>query len=344
MNKNDDVEKRFGNLNSGKNRDQIAYLISFIKLKDRATVSQMLDELDISRQALYKNYLTPLLEEEIITKFGKPPKVYYSLSDAKQKYEPKNESKDDPALQSFLQITPTGEMLIGAEAFSFWCNSRGYNPEDYLNKYQKLLKDSAAFKDDSGLINANTKMVETFGIDYQLKKTVYVDFYANEIFGKTALGQLVLYAKQSQSKKLIKMVIDLIQAKIDKFIKNNKIDAVCFVPPSIKRDLQFMTILNKNLVLSLPRIKLSKIKTDIITPQKTLSKLTDRIANANRTIIIDDQQNIKFNRVLVIDDAVGSGASLNEVARRLKIENRASDIYGLAVVGSKKGFDVISEV
>jgi len=48
---------------------------------------------------------------------------------------------------------------------------------------------------------------------------------------------------------------------------------------------------------------------------------------------------------LLIDDAIGSGATLNEIA--LQIKNRGivnGKIIGLAITGSIKGFDVISEV
>jgi predicted amidophosphoribosyltransferase len=48
--------------------------------------------------------------------------------------------------------------------------------------------------------------------------------------------------------------------------------------------------------------------------------------------------------VLLIDDAIGSGATINETARKLKERGLAKRIIGLAVTGSFKGFDVIQEV
>ena len=47
--------------------------------------------------------------------------------------------------------------------------------------------------------------------------------------------------------------------------------------------------------------------------------------------------------VLIIDDACGSGATINEVAKKLKNLN-AKKVYGYSIVGSYKGFDIISEV
>ncbi len=51
-----------------------------------------------------------------------------------------------------------------------------------------------------------------------------------------------------------------------------------------------------------------------------------------------------FKNVLLIDDAVGSGATFQEVAKKLKKRGIATQVYGLAITGSAKGFDVISEV
>jgi predicted amidophosphoribosyltransferase len=105
-----------------------------------------------------------------------------------------------------------------------------------------------------------------------------------------------------------------------------------------------MTILNHSLQINLPEITATKIPSLTKVPQKTLRKLSDRIVNAQSTIAINPNQNINGN-VLILDDAVGSGATLNETARKIKnISMQKIKVYGYAVVGSRKGFDVISEV
>ena len=79
-------------------------------------------------------------------------------------------------------------------------------------------------------------------------------------------------------------------------------------------------------------------------PQKTLRKLKDRIVNAKTTIVVNPTQKINSN-ILIIDDATGSGATLNETAGKIrKIAKKGIKIIGYSVVGSYKGFDVISEV
>ncbi len=45
-----------------------------------------------------------------------------------------------------------------------------------------------------------------------------------------------------------------------------------------------------------------------------------------------------------MDDAVGSGATLNETALKLKRKGICDMVIGYAVTGSFKGFDVLQEV
>jgi predicted amidophosphoribosyltransferase len=88
---------------------------------------------------------------------------------------------------------------------------------------------------------------------------------------------------------------------------------------------------------------LHKVHTELAVPQKTLSKLSDRIENASTSIVVDATR--AYKKILLIDDAVGSGATLNETARMLRERGIATGhVYGLSIVGSLNGFDVISEV
>lgn len=43
-------------------------------------------------------------------------------------------------------------------------------------------------------------------------------------------------------------------------------------------------------------------------------------------------------------DAIGSGATLNEIACQIKSKNIAKKVVGLSITGSFQGFDIISEV
>ena len=170
----------------------------------------------------------------------------------------------------------------------------------------------------------------------------YLDFYAIERFGKTKLGTLLHFAKQGQNKKLMRELFEEIKPALHDLIRQNKIDSVGFIPPTIKREVQLMGYMEKQLNLPLPHFKIVKISGEIVVPQKALSRLEDRIANAKASLLPEDKR--PFKRLLLIDDAVGSGATINEVALKIKHQNPKIKITGLAITGSYKGFEVIQEV
>ena len=134
-----------------------------------------------------------------------------------------------------------------------------------------------------------------------------------------------------------------IKPSIDKIIKKYKIDGLGYIPPTVKRETQLMKVLEKGLGEDIRKVKISKIKTAVAVPQKTLNKLSDRIENAKNTIVVEE--NSVFKNILIIDDAVGSGATLNEVAKKIRDKGLCrGNIIGLALTGSFKGLDIISEV
>jgi len=322
-------------------------IIEYIKKNEVSTVAEMTDYFSLSRQIIHR-HLKKLVENELIVKIGKPPKVFYSASKKKVPRGDGGDAKDfiydnnarKIIKDNFMLIEPSGRRLLGVTAFVAWCNKRKYDTEEKAKEYKKIFEKYENIK-KRGFIDGIAKIKNSFK-EQCIDKVFYIDFYAWEIFGKTKMGQSLLYAKQSQNKKIINELIESIKTKVNKLINLEKIDAVGFIPPTIKREVQFMKILEKKLNLTLPSISIIKIKTDIIVPQKTLSKLEDRIENADSTIIVDEER--KFKKILLIDDAVGSGATLNQVACKIKKRGIAGSVVGLAITGSLKGFDVISEI
>lgn len=318
-------------------------IIQYIQKNDQASGSELARYLDISDRAVRKQLKT-LLDRQIIIKIGTPPKVFYKISNKSvtgeiRPYSISKKSKDIVE-KNFLYITPLGEYIEGISGFLKWCSERNLDIKLQAEQYIKILSEVAKTK-KNGVIIATEKLRSSFDIIY-LNEVFYLDFYSIPQFSKTKLGQLLLYAKQSQDKQRIGMISSAVKPLILKVIANYKIDAVGFIPATIKREVQFMRELERNLNLTLPLIKISKIKTEIIVPQKTLSKMADRILNAKNTIIVEDRR--KFNNILLIDDAVGSGATLNETAKKIIESGLANNVFGLAITGSYKGFDVISEV
>lgn len=323
--------------------DTAKNILEFIKSKGRVSPKDIADNFSISRQATYKQ-INNLLTKGEIEKIGKPPKVFYFIPEVKvgeKEYAGVEEKTKQFIEQRFIDITSNGEIESGWSAFTSWCSKRGQDVQQSAVDYFNVLKKYDALRKD-GLLNGMEKMKNTFKKVY-LDYIFYLDFYAIERFGKTKLGNFLLYSKQSQDKKLIKKISMDIKPRIEALIKLYKVDAVGFVPPTVKREVQFMKELERNLALKGNRIKITKIKTSVVVPQKTLNKLEDRIENAKKTFVVEGNE--AYKNILLIDDAIGSGATLNEIALQIRDKGFVDGkIIGLAITGSIKGFDVISEV
>lgn len=318
-------------------------IISYIKERGQASANELVDFLAISERAVFKQ-LANLITEEKLTKIGKPPKVFYLIKEVILKEEKSvifSQSARKIIEENFLMITPAGERKKGVLGFVFWCDRIKQSPEKMAQMYEKTIAKYAPLKKE-GYIDGMIKIKLTFS-DVYLDNIFYLDFYSIEIFGKTKLGQLLLYAKQSQNKNLMKEIFVDIEPKIRNLMEKYAIDGIGFIPPTVKRKVQFMKELEKALHPNIRKISIVKTATEIAVPQKTLSRLEDRIENAKRTIIVDDSS--QYENILLIDDAVGSGATLNETAAQIRKRKLCrGKIIGLAITGSVKGFDVISEI
>ena len=127
-------------------------------------------------------------------------------------------------------------------------------------------------------------------------------------------------------------------------ISKYEITIVGFIPPTVDRKVQFLSYLKKGFSFELPELVINKTSSKVKVAQKTLRRLEDRITNAKETIAVNPNQKISGN-VLLIDDAVGSGSTLNQTAGKIKnIAKSGIKVIGYSVVGSMRGFEVISEV
>ncbi len=317
-------------------------IYEYINKNGQASIVELFDHFKISRQAIFK-HINRLQKEGLIYKIGRSPKVFYlpKTPSIDKNISTISQNKKEIIDENYLIITPDGQRLEGVIGFEYWCNKQNLPVEKTADEYINTLEKYNKYKKE-GLINATTKIKDSFR-EVGLDTMYYKDFYSIERFGKTKLGQILLYAKQSQDRSLIKEISDIIKPSIVDMIKENNIDAIGFIPPTVKREVQLMRELERSLSISLPIINLVKIKGDVTIPQKTLNKIEDRMENARKSIIIDDKK--VYNNILLIDDAVGSGATLNETAIQVKNKHLCKGkIIGLAITGSFKGFDVISEV
>lgn len=327
-----------------KTRDEI---IDLAHRKGRIRPAELVDELGISQVAVHKQ-LNKLVEEGSLFKTGKPPLVFYVPS---HEVIPVSTVLLDEKTtrfieENYLYITPSGVQLPGVKGFNTWVRQIKQTPffKELALEYVKTRREALRLFTKKGWLDATFKIKESFPDDAHLDNLVYQDFYALPKFGKTKLGQLVLHAKQAQNKHLIAKLAQEISPTIRKLIEHHKIEAIGFIPHSIPRKTPFLKELRRALKIDIPEVSLVKAYTgEIPIAQKSLSKLEERIENAQTTIFINETS-IKHHRILLIDDAVGSGATLNESAKKLKQEYQVAEVYGFAIVGSYKGFEVIREI
>lgn len=317
-------------------------LLTLIKSRGSVSAKDMIEHLEISRQALFK-HLAILLRNDDIKKIGRPPKVFYSLVVSRKTV---SVGQIDAATKKviderYLYISPSGDIDFGWKGFITWSEKTAQEPVKTAAEYIATLARYDTFR-KNGLIDGIKKMKATFK-EPALDALFYVDFYSIERFGKTKLGQTLLYAKQSQDKRMMRSIAEEVRPHAESLIEKYHIDGVVYIPPTVKREVQFMKELEKNLHLPVRVLPVTKIKTPVAVPQKTLTKLDDRIENARETIAVEGSQ--IYKNILIIDDAVGSGATLNETAKQLRTKKLCTGkIIGLVITGSYKGFDVISEV
>lgn len=324
-------------------RDKI---LGYIRTHKQARAHDLVRVFGISRVAIHKQ-LNILLEKEEVKRVGKPPLVFYVPATKKEEVSVEVSAETKKIIEeNYLYISPIGELLYGIEGFVAWAKGIGENKRILLfaNEYVETRNRLKDYRSPNGLIDATEKLKHTFQ-DSFVDKLFYGDFYSMPKFGKTKLGQLVLYAKQSQNRVLVSELATLVKPQIEDIINKFSVKAVAFIPPTVPRTIQFMNEFEIMLNLKIPSIKLVKVTTgEVIVAQKTLARLGERITNARDTIFPKNNESF-YSNVLLIDDAVGSGATFNETANKFKEAMIGKKrIIAFAIVGSFKGFDVIREV
>jgi DNA-binding MarR family transcriptional regulator len=329
--------------------DTAGRIIGYIYTNKQAKAIDLVRDIGITNAAVHRQ-LNKLMAKGEIVRVGKPPTVFYVI---KTKEKPNLTSLPEEVAdfidRNYVYVSPTGELLKGVEGFIRWVNS--IHQEKYLlslaHEYIKVRSAADKFIRRDGSIDATKAKERSTFEQSAIDKLLYKDFYSLEKFGKTALGQMVLYAKISQNRDIISGIIKQVKPIIDRILQEYKIDAIGYIPPSVKRKVQLMSELKEGLKIHLPEISFVKAYTgEVIVSQKSLSKLSERIDNARNTIFIDvNKSALMPNNVLLIDDAVGSGATLHEAAIKVKeLLHPKGKIIAFAVIGSIKSFEVIREI
>jgi DNA-binding transcriptional ArsR family regulator len=318
-------------------------ILELLVQRGAITPKELESELGVSAVTVH-SWLKKLVSQGKIIKQGRSPSVVYTLVNNQQ--DPLLTDIGGTLIEQFidanyLYVSPSGQLNYGVTGFLTWCSqTKQYDIKKTALDYVSTLKKYEELKVNH-LINATQKVQDTYKKDTAIDALYYTDFYNIERFGKTLLGSLVLYSKQNTNRELFVKIKEKILPSIESLLQKYTIDTVGFVPPSVQRQVQLQKIMPGLLDIPKPHIVIKKITGDIRVPQKTLSKPEDRLENARTTFYVE--QFTPVNTVLLIDDAVGSGATLQEISRQIKQKKLAKTVICYAYVGSLNGFVVIKE-
>src|SRR3989344_5082053 len=157
----------------GKTSDKI---IEYLKTQGQATPANLSNYLKINRQATHRQ-ISKLLQDGIIYKIGRPPKVFYLIKEAEKKERNNIVSDELKKLidKNYLIITPSGERREGFDGFKYWCEKNKLPVEKTALEYSQTLEKYSQYKKD-GLIDGGYKMKHTFP-EVCLDRVFYLDFY-----------------------------------------------------------------------------------------------------------------------------------------------------------------------
>ena len=279
--------------------------------------------------------LRELLTEGYLIRSGSRPQVLYRLAT----------DISESIQKSFLYKTNLGGVLFGMEGFKEWVKEKfdKYSFAEKVTAYEKAYTEYCKERKGGFLLEAKIMAVATLPSFDSLR---CLDLYNLKIENeqkRTKEAVLLEVGKGDGSpKKLETLLGDYISSSIsdiNEFIKKNKIDAVAFVPPTKKRKVQVMRLLEKEFERwNVYKIKCIAIKRHFENSslprqeQKNISSVKGRIENAKATYHVVNL-GTTYKKVLLVDDLVGSGATMNEVVRKLKESGTTKEVHCLGLVG-----------
>lgn len=316
------------------------------------------EKLETNRVTIH-TLIKSLEEQWYVKKTGNTPHTTYSLlpkvwkeniiSSTVKKTKDENfiiiQYKDQKILDTFYKYLPDGKLLQGKKGLIDWCRSRWIEPVKGLYRFINISEHIEQLRDKNGFLDATSDFQKGRN-STSLDELYFLDQYIYAEFGRWPLAELTFFAKLSQNMKLLDLLLSKIIDAILTLIHEKKIDALAITPPSIERKNQLMTLISKKLrQAKLPFVDIYKyFPNSIPVAQKTLKTREQREYNARNTIQIN-LESPKYNRILLIDDFVGSGATLDITAEKLKSRKIAKYIVWCAIIGNLNlDYEVINEV
>lgn len=322
--------------------DALEFLFTYI---EQMTIEEFARAWNIGDSAT-KKYMKQFVDDGVVEKIGTPPrKIIYVYVKETQNGLFSREQREIIE-KNYAFTTPEGRVLKGVKGFMYWAETRS-GRKDIENLAQEYINVRNKYYDQKAnilLIDATEKLTHIFNEDVAIEKLFHCDFDALPVFGKTYLSQMVRIAKSGQTNTALMMsIVEKMQEGATHIIKQYDIDCIGYIPPTVVRKTQLMTFIAKQLQTSCDRIILTKETSLVPVQQKSLKKVEDRKLNAQKTIVVESKK--KYKNILLIDDVTGSGATLNETAKKLIAKGIAQRVYAFTITGSAKAgvFDIISE-
>ena len=326
-------------------------------------------------KVMIQRHLKALASKGLVKKVGSPPRVYYlatattadGVGEQSQVQAFAVSALQQSVLQRAFGFDADFTLYRGEEAFKRWFytkqvpmlrrqrSSKLDFAEQLQGNFYKLLAAYIELRqglDQStdaalGLIDA-TDRYRSIHHSQAISRVFYQDFYSLPQFGKTLLGLTVQKAKVGEESSLpyINELASLLQVSLPKLVATLQCDGCIWVPHTIRRNYALQDILKRSVHLAVKQVGIVKVVAGDVVPQKSISELDQRLNNARLTNHISESPLTlrKLKSVLMIDDAIGSNATMQAIACKLKAAHPSLKIYAFAVVGSFKGFDVIRDI
>lgn len=319
---------------------------------EKRKLSQIAEALSISRPTANK-YLKELFQNWEISKVWSGAHSTYLIPQVDKKEKKSDFSSiyknpfpyEEAKLldENFFKYDSDGRILKWVEGFLLRCRKRDLNPKDKISAFEAINQQINNHRTQCGLLNVTNQ----FKIKHQysaLDELFYADAYTRAEFERGALSEQMFFAKQHQNKQQLKSLISLFYRNLEYLLTAFDINTIALIPSSISHKVQILDLVDQLLDPSIPRIPLIKYSpSKILIPQKSLKRPEERIQNARNTIFIRGEH-IDYHTVLLIDDFVGSGATLNETAIKLKTA-WVKKIIGFAFFGNLDlKYEVINEM
>lgn len=303
--------------------------------KGESTPQELKAITGVSRQYLHRK-LKELQNEGLIVKLGQSPATFYQLSPQTAPIEefPHTEAIVETLKENFYWPLPGGKVINGNEAFAYWCKLKKLPVVQTALQFDMAITRNRRFKTRYNCIDAIENIRPNFKFnDFKINQLYYLDFEKIDGFGKTRYSLFLDFSKNGQSIQYTRKLIDLVKNNILNLINRLEVDAIAFVPATLKREVQFMKMLQHSLSPAVPALKLIRIKGEVTIQQSSLTTIEERIQNAKMSIATSG--NGRYKKVLLIDDIVQSGATMNEISNKMKKQGIAGQVYGLGIVGNK---------